>query len=74
MSYKVKYKGTSSRYIGVTYIKRDNVWRAQIRDEYGKQRHIAQCNNEEDAAREYDKALRKLPIREDVKVYNFSFI
>lgn len=66
-----KQNGTSSQYIGVYWHKKAKKWVASIRNEYSKRKHIGSYNNEEDAARAYDRELRKLSIREDIKVYNF---
>jgi len=68
---KGKRTGTSSKYIGVYWRKNTKKWIAQIKHS-GKMAYIGSYSNEEDAARAYDDALRKLPVRDDVKVYNFS--
>jgi hypothetical protein len=53
-----KKKNTSSRFIGVYFIKSDGKWGAQIRGK-GKDKWLGRFNNEIDAARAYDIAARK---------------
>jgi hypothetical protein len=54
---KTKSK-TSSKYLGVSFDKGCNRWRAAIRVHY-KQRHLGSFKNEVDAARVYDSAAKK---------------
>lgn len=70
---KGKRKGTTSKYIGVTWSKRDLKWRACIGHNY-KVKHLGLFDNEEDAAYAYDNALREAEIDENFKVYNFNQI
>ncbi len=68
---KIKYgKSSSSKYIGVSWHKRDNRWRAMIKHNWIN-KYLGSFVDEEVAAHAYDEALRKLPIDEKVKVYNF---
>lgn len=50
---KKKLSNTSSRYFGVSYSKRDNKWKAQLKKN-GKDLFIGRYEKEEDAARAYD--------------------
>ena len=55
---QAKYKGTSI-FKGVYFNKRDVKWRAQI-GYNGNQIHLGNFDNEEDGARAYDTAAKKL--------------
>ncbi len=50
---------TSSRFHGVTLFRRDNTWMAYINHE-GRRHHLGYFKIETEAAREYDKAARKM--------------
>jgi len=54
---KTKRK-TSSKYKGVSYIKRDRIWQAKIVFD-GRCKNLGSFKNEIDAARAYDRAARK---------------
>jgi len=54
---KIKRK-TSSKYKGVSYIKRDRIWQAKILFE-GRCKNLGSFHDEIDAARAYDRAARK---------------
>ena len=62
--------GFSSQYIGVSWYKRDDKWRAKIKHN-NKNIHIGMFDNEVEAAQAYDESLANIPIDESFKVYNF---
>lgn len=51
--------GTSSRFKGVDFYKRNGKWRARIKRD-GRLRHVGNFDSEEDAARRYDQEARIL--------------
>lgn len=55
---KRKQSGTSSRFRGVSWFRRDKNWKAQI-EVNGCNRHIGYFRSEEEAARAYDTAARE---------------
>lgn len=56
---RTKIKGTSSKYRGVTWHKRDNKWQASIQIN-GRSRHLGYFTYEINAAKSYDKAAKRL--------------
>ena len=50
-------RATSSRFFGVTWDRRRKKWKAQYNDADGKPRHVGHFNDEEQAARAYNKAI-----------------
>jgi len=50
--------GSSSKYLGITWHKRDNKWQAQIKIE-GKRKHLGYFTDEVEAAKVYDAAARE---------------
>jgi len=54
-----KHGGSSSKWRGVFFIRRDNIWCAQITLD-GKSCHIGRYANEDDAARAYDEKAIEL--------------
>ena len=55
----LKHLPSSSKYVGVSFFKRDNKWRSAIRIN-GKNKHLGHFNNELDASNAYQKALKEL--------------
>ena len=53
-----KLKRTSSKYKGVRYHRRDNVWHAYITIK-GKQKHLGTFKSEKDAAQAYNNAAKR---------------
>lgn len=58
-----KRQGCSSEYVGVSWSYRDRKWEAYIKHN-GKKSYLGSYTSE-------NEALANIPIREDVKVYNF---
>ena len=56
---KNKFKNCSSKYIGVSWSKRDSKWRAEIKID-GKKKHLGSFDNEEDAYLAYKKEYDEL--------------
>ena len=54
-----KLKRTSSKYKGVRYHRRDNVWHAYIAVE-GEQKHLGTFEGERDAAQAYNSVAKKI--------------
>lgn len=65
-----KFPNKSSKYIGVSWHRTARKWVVQISHNY-KSFYMGLYQNEEEAARVYDETLRRLPIEEGYKVYNF---
>lgn len=53
-----KRQGTSSKYKGVTWCKRKELWKVQIRFE-GKNIHLGYFNDKESGAKHYNKVVQK---------------
>jgi hypothetical protein len=60
---KLKKEGTSSKYLGVLYHKRDKKWQAQIRINY-KKKHLGYFDNEEDAYKAFRDAVEQYNLQE----------
>ena len=58
MQNRAKKKGTTSRFVGVCYDKRDRKWIARIRTD-GKVKCLGSHSNEIEAAKAYDAAAKK---------------
>ena len=54
-----KFKNCSSKYIGVSWINKNNKWRAQIQIE-GKAKYLGLFDNEEEASEAYQKKYEEL--------------
>ncbi len=59
MANKLSLKGSSSKYKGVVWVKRDKIWRAGIGLNY-KIYHIGYFDSEIEAAKAYDKKAKEL--------------
>jgi hypothetical protein len=62
-----RIKEGASKYVGVSYNKRDNMWQAHIYFD-GKQRIIGYYDDEEEAAGDYARALFKYRVNREYYV------